>query len=303
MRIDDVLNRNEQGFSFEFFPPKSEAAMEPFMTMVKELERFNPLYCSVTYGAGGTTHERTRDTLFALQRETGLTLMSHLTCIGATKELLNGLLRDYIENGIENILALRGDPPQGGENFDPLKGEFRYAKDLVEFVKTYNAFSISVAVYPEVHQESPSIEADMEYTKRKIDAGADFGITQMFFDNQYYYAFRDRAIKKGISIPILPGIMPITDMNKIMKFAAFCKANIPLRIRERMEGVLDNPEEMEKIGIEIAISQCEDLLDNGVDYLHFYTMNKARVVGSILDALQGRFKKNTASAAGTSSLP
>lgn len=296
MRIGEILKKRRHGFSFEYFPPKSENAMEPFMAIVKDLGRYNPLYCSVTYGAGGTTHERTRDTLVALRRETGLTLMSHLTCIGATREMLDGLLRDYVENGIDNILALRGDPPQEEENFDPLKGEFRYAKDLVEFVKTYNAFSISVAVYPEVHQESPSIEADMEYTKRKIDAGAEFGITQMFFDNQYFYAFRDRAAKKGIDIPIFPGIMPITDLNKIMKFASFCNATIPARIRDRMEGVLDKPGEMEKIGTEIAIQQCEDLLDNGVDYLHFYTMNKAGVVGTILDALEGRFNKDAVSA-------
>ena len=303
MRISDILKKRRRGFSFEYFPPKSEKTMEPFMAVVKDLGRYNPLYCSVTYGAGGTTHERTRDTLVELRRETGLTLMSHLTCIGATRELLDGLLRDYIENGIDNILALRGDPPQKEENFDPLKGEFRYAKDLVEFVKTYNnAFSISVAVYPEVHQESPSIEADMEYTKRKIDAGADFGITQMFFDNQYFYAFRDRAAKKGIDIPIFPGIMPITDLNKIMKFASFCNATVPARIRDRMEGVLDKPEEMEKIGTEIAIRQCEDLLDNGVDYLHFYTMNRAGVVGAILDALEGRFS-NDAVSAGTAYAP
>ncbi len=146
-----------------------------------------------------------------LQRETDLTVMSHLTCIGATRDSMDSLLRDYMNQGIRNILALRGDVPQEIPDFDPTQGEFRYAKDLVDFVKSYDYFSIAVAVYPEVHQESPSLEADMDYTKRKIDAGAEFAITQMFFDNKYFYDFRDRAVRSGINVPILPGIIPMTD--------------------------------------------------------------------------------------------
>ena len=156
----------------------------------------------------------------------------------------------------------------------------------MEFVKQYNYFSISVAVYPEVHPEAISAESDLAYTKQKIDAGADFAITQMFFDNTYLYDFLDRADKNGITIPILPGIMPITDLNKIRKFASFCKATIPKTVEDRMSGVVDKPEEMQKIGIGLAIEQCEDLLDNGIQYLHFYTMNRSDAVIEIIDALK-----------------
>jgi methylenetetrahydrofolate reductase (NADPH) len=286
MKIKEVLDKTDRGISFEFFPPKTEEGKGQLLQVVKELQRHKPMYASVTYGAGGTTQERTRDVLYLLRKETDLTLMSHLTCIGATRESMDELLRDYLEHGIDNILALRGDPPPDVPDFDPTKGEFSYAIDLVRFVKGYNSFSIAVAVYPEVHQEAPSLEADLEFTKAKIDAGADFAITQMFFDNRYLYDFLDRAEKKGITIPILPGIMPITDLKKIRRFALFCKATIPEEVEKRMEPYLDRPEEMEKIGVEIASRQCEDLIENGIRYLHFYTMNRSDVVGRILDGLE-----------------
>jgi methylenetetrahydrofolate reductase (NADPH) len=289
MNIGDILNEKQRGISFEFFPPKTAEGRNQLLLAVNKLRKYNPMYASVTYGAGGSTQERTLKTLFLLSEETDLTLMSHLTCIGATKDSLDHLLRKFMAHGIDNILALRGDPPEDVEDFDPTMGEFSYAKDLVDFVNTYNYFSIAVAVYPEVHQESPSPEADLEFTKMKIDAGADFGITQMFFDNSYFYSFMDKIQQKGITIPILPGIMPITDLNKVKKFASFCKATIPSAIEERMQPVLDSPEEMKKIGIEIAVRQCEDLLDSGVRYLHFYTMNNAEVVSAIMDALKDRF--------------
>ncbi len=285
MKIREILKKRGKGISFEFFPPKSAEGKEGFMKVVNKLKQYDPLYVSVTYGAGGTTQDRTGNTLKWIKQETDLTVMSHLTCIGATKPAMDNLLDDYKANSIDNILALRGDPPKNVPDFDPAKGEFKYARELVEFVKKYNYFSIAVAVYPEGHQESPSIEKDMEYTKQKIDAGADFGITQMFFDNRYYYDFMDRAQKIGITIPILPGIMPITDCKKIMEFASFCNATVPGDIQKKMEPVLDKPDEMRKIGIEYAIRQCEDLLKNGVKYLHFYTMNKSETASEIIDAL------------------
>lgn len=284
MSLREVFRKRGKGISFEFFPPKSVEGKESFMRVVKDLSKYDPLYVSVTYGAGGTTQERTGNTLRWIKKETNLTVMSHLTCIGATRTSMDGLLRDYMAHSIDNILALRGDPPRNVADFDPAKGEFRYAKDLVEFIKRYNYFSIAVAVYPEGHQESPGIEKDMEYTKQKIDAGADFGITQMFFDNRYYYDFLERAEKIGIKIPILPGIMPITDCRKIEEFAEFCNATIPKGIKEKMASVLDEPDEMKKLGIEYAIKQCKDLMKNGVRYLHFYTMNKSDAVSEIIDA-------------------
>lgn len=286
MKIRDMFVQRSKGISLEFFPPKSADGKNSFMDAVKDLKSYNPLYVSVTYGAGGSTQERTSQTLRWLKEETDLTLMSHLTCIGATEVFMEALLNDYMINGVDNILALRGDPPRNVPFFDQFGGDFRYAKDLVSFVRKFNYFSIAVAVYPEGHQESPSIEKDIEYTKKKVDAGADFCITQMFFDNKYFYDFRERAKKIGIDVPILPGIMPITDFRKIMEFANFCHATVPADIQKRLEPFLDTPDEVRKLGIEYTIRQCEDLIKNGVQYLHFYTMNRSDTVREILGALK-----------------
>jgi methylenetetrahydrofolate reductase (NADPH) len=195
------------------------------------------------------------------------------------------LMKDYIEMGVDNILALRGDPPKEVHDYNYDQGEFKIAKDLVEFVGKYDKFSISVAVYPEGHAESPSIEKDMEYTKMKIDAGADFGITQMFFDNVHFHRFMDRADKAGITIPILPGILPVSDFKKVQEFAGFCNATIPKAMHDWFTPYMDSPEDTHKRGIEYAVKQCEDLLKNGVKYIHFYTLNKSESVSGILDAL------------------
>ena len=285
MNIGHKLKERGHGISLEFFPPKSVEGKNDFMKVVHELKPFDPLYVSVTYGAGGTTRDRTFNTLKWIRAETDLTVMSHLTCIGATKTSMSGLLKEYQGCGIDNILALRGDPPLNLIDFDLTKGEFKFARSLVDFIKKYGYFSIAVAVYPEGHVQSSSIEKDMEYTKQKIDAGADFAITQMFFDNRYYYDFIDRAEKLGITIPILPGIMPIVDCKKIVEFAGFCNASVPKEILDRMEPVMDMPEEMRKLGVEYAVKQCEDLIKNGVGYLHFYTMNRSDSVSEILKAL------------------
>jgi methylenetetrahydrofolate reductase (NADPH) len=291
MRVSDKFKERKHGISLEFFPPKTTEGRDAFMNVVKDLSACDPLYVSVTYGAGGTTRDRTVNTLKWIKQETDLTVMSHLTCIGATRASMDALLRDYQDHGIDNILALRGDPPRNAPDFDPARGEFKYARDLVEFVKKYSCFSTAVAVYPEGHGQSPSIEKDMEYTKQKIDAGADFGITQMFFDNRYYYGFMDRAAKLGITVPILPGIMPIIDCKKIVEFAGFCNTTVPKDILDRMEPMMDMPEEMRKLGVEFAVRQCEDLMKHGVNYFHFYTMNRSDSVSEILKALGMRNDK------------
>lgn len=284
MRISTLLQEKKNGVSFEFFPPRTIEAKESFMHAVQALNQHNPLYASVTCGAGGTTRERTANTLKWI-KETGVVVMAHVTCIGETRASMDNLLRNYIIEGIDNILALRGDTPRNAPEFDPSIGEFKYAKDLVAFARSYDRFSIAVAVYPEGHQESSSIEKDMEYTKQKIDAGADFGITQMFFDNRYYYDFIERATKAGINIPIIPGIMPITDCMRVVEFATLCSATIPSEARERMTRIAGRPEEELKFGIEHAVAQCEDLLANGARHLHFYTLNKSEAVSAILAAL------------------
>jgi methylenetetrahydrofolate reductase (NADPH) len=245
------------------------------------------MYVSVTYGAGGSTQDRTKKTLQWIKEETDLSVMSHLTCIGATKDSMDSLLKNYAANGIDNVLAMRGDPPKNVKDFDPTKGEFKYAKDLVEFVKKYNSFSIGVAVYPEGHQEAPSLEKDIDYTKLKVDAGADFGITQMFFDNRYYYDFLDRAGKAGINIPILPGILPITDIKKVREFSSFCKTVVPGSLAKLLDPVADNPDEMRKRGLEYTVKQCEDLLKNKVSYLHFFALNRSDAVSDIINSLGG----------------
>ncbi len=285
MRIDEILKTRSSGVSFEFFPPKTAEGRESLLRVLNQLEQYSPIYVSVTYGAGGTTRERTKETIFQIKERSDIPIMSHLTCIGATRDSISNILTEYMNNGVDNILALRGDKPQGMEDFDISKGEFRYAEDLVKFIKTFNYFCIAVAVYPEGHQESPSLEADLEYTKMKVDAGADFAITQMFFDNRFFYDFVERAQKRGINIPILPGIMPITDFEKIRKFASFCKATIPVEIEDKFARISGKPEDMVKLGVEIAVKQCEDLIENGVRFLHFYTLNKSDAVTDILASL------------------
>jgi methylenetetrahydrofolate reductase (NADPH) len=285
VKIADILKTHTEGVSLEFFPPKSAAGKDAFMKVVHELAAVDPLYVSMTYGAGGTTQERTINSLAWIKEETNLTVMSHLTCIGATRSAMHELLRKFEAEGIDNILALRGDPPKLAPGIEPQKGEFDYARDLVEFIKDLHDFSIAVAVYPEGHSQSPSIERDMDYTKQKIDAGADFGITQMFFDNRHYYDFMERAARSGITIPILPGIMPIIDCKRIVAFAEVCNTTIPQKILDRLEPVMDLPEETRKLGVEFAVQQCEDLMNHGVKYLHFYTMDRCDSVTEILNAL------------------
>jgi methylenetetrahydrofolate reductase (NADPH) len=222
--------------------------------------------------------------------------MSHLTGIGATRDSIGAIVDELESLGIDNILALRGDPPKALSGFDPSKGDFPFARDLVDFLKKTGLFSIAVAVYPEGHPQSPSLAKDLEYTKQKIDQGADFAITQMFFDNRYFYRFRERATRAGITIPIIPGIMPIVDCKRIKEFAGVCSATIPRDILDRMEPVSDLPEEVRKLGVEFAVKQVEDLMRHGVNYIHFYTMNRADSVTEIL-AASGRESQKTLVAA------
>ncbi|UCG34906.1 MAG: methylenetetrahydrofolate reductase [NAD(P)H] [Candidatus Omnitrophota bacterium] len=286
MKITEILKQRDKGVSFEFFPPKTEAGKRSLETTVKALKKYNPLYVSMTYGAAGGAQQRTKEAVIMLLKEKELVVMPHLTGICLEKKEVKNLLDEYRSKGIENIMALRGDPPLDEEGFDFSKQEFCYGLDLVKFIKQYGQFCIGVAVYPEGHIETSSLEEDLEYTKQKIDAGADFAVTQMFFDNTHYYGLLERMNKKGITIPVLPGILPLTDVAKVKQFVSICRTTIPKHIEEKMERYRKDLAEMEKIGVDFTIKQCQDLIKNGAKQLHFFTLNKPEVMKRILDAIQ-----------------
>ena len=285
MRIGRFIAEKERSLSFEFFPPKDKEAEDRLFDSVARFRTLNPAFVSVTYGAGGGTLKNTRHVILRILQETSLVPMPHLTCVDQSRNQLEAILKDYIEHGIENILALRGDPPKGAEKFTTPKDGFCYAKDLVRLAASLSGFSIGVAVYPEGHCESPNLEMDMYYTKQKIDAGADFAITQMFFDNNYFYDFLERAAKAGIKIPVIPGIMAITDIDRIKKFSQTCGATLPDKIIRRFEAVGSTAEQAKKLGIDIATEQCANLLQHGVRYFHFYTLNQSDAVLQIVSNL------------------
>ncbi len=285
MKIAQHIKEKGASLSFEFFPPKNKDGEDRLFQNITKLERLNPDFVSVTYGAGGGTLKNTREVVARLIKETSLVPMPHLTCVDQNRNELKTILEDYRKLGIENILALRGDPPAGSEKFVAPENGFCYARDLVKLVVSMSAFSIGVAVYPEGHCESPNLELDMAYTKEKIEAGADFAITQMFFDNMYFYNFLERSVKAGIRVPIIPGIMPITDIGKIRGFAEKCGATIPDSVLGHFEKATFNPAEIKRIGIELATEQCADLLAHGVPYLHFFTLNQSDTVLRIVNNL------------------
>jgi methylenetetrahydrofolate reductase (NADPH) len=285
MRIGQFIAEKGKSLSFEFFPPRDKAADDQLFKNIARFEALHPAFVSVTYGAGGGTLKNTRHVVLRILRETPLVPMPHLTCVDQNRDELKAILKDYMKLGIENVLALRGDPPEGAEEFTPPKGGFCYARDLVQLVVYLSGFSIGVAVYPEGHCESPNLEMDMYYTKQKIDAGADFAITQMFFDNSYFYSFLERAAKADIKIPIIAGIMAITDIGRIKRFSQICGATLPDKIIQRFEKVGSTPEEAKKVGIEVATEQCADLLKHGLRYFHFFTLNQSDAVLQIVSNL------------------
>jgi methylenetetrahydrofolate reductase (NADPH) len=284
MKIGDVIKARGRSLSFEFFPPKDEASEDQLFQTIKILKGYQPTFVSVTYGAGGGTLRNTRKVVLRIREETTLTPMPHLTCVDQSQKDLDNILKDYKSHGVENVLALRGDPPKGTDKFVAHPEGFCYAIDLVRLVVALGGYSIGVAVYPEGHKEAPDLETDLYYTKQKINAGADFAITQMFFDNRFFYNFMERAGTAGITIPIIPGIMPITDVEKIKRFGKMTGATLPKSIVEPMEKAA-SPEEVFKLGVDFASKQCEDLRRNGVKYFHFYTMNQPQAVTEIVNNL------------------
>lgn len=287
MKIKDILKLRDQGVSFEFFPPASAKSKLKLIETVKALGKYNPLYASMTCGAGGAWQDqaKTQTAVDILLTEGNLVVMPHLTCVETPLSIIKQLLAAYQQKGIENIMALRGDPPKDRANSNSKSEGFSHAVDLVKLIRSQTEFCLGVAVYPEGHIESESLNQDLDHTKQKIDSGADFAVTQMFFDNSYFYSFFERARRAGITIPILPGILPLTNIAKIKQFASICRTTIPKQIEERMEQVRDEPDEMERIGIEFTIKQCRDLKGQGFKRLHFFTLNKPKVMSEILDAI------------------
>lgn len=280
--------------SFEFFPPHSEKMQETLWKSIQRLKPLAPSFVSVTYGADGSTRERTHDVVERIVNETDLTVAPHLTCVDASRGEIDAIAREYWDMGIRHIVALRGDPPADSGAYTPTRGGYAYASDLVAGLKKVADFDISVAAYPEVHPEAPSAEFDLENLKRKLDAGASRAITQFFFDTGLFLRFRDRCAAAGIDSPIVPGILPITRFAQMTKFAAHCGASVPDWLRDRFEGLDDDAETRNLIAANVAIEQVQRLQAEGVDEFHFYTLNRSQLTVAICHALGIRPKQAAA---------
>jgi methylenetetrahydrofolate reductase (NADPH) len=273
--------------SFEFFPPKAGEAEDSFWRAVKRLETVSPDFVSVTYGAGGTTRDRTLRTVKRLHDDTTLSPAAHLTCVGATKDEVNAVVRDFWDAGVRHILALRGDPPGGvGKKFEPHPDGYQNAADLVRGIRDLGAFEVSVSAYPERHPDSVSIEEDLAFMADKADHGATRAISQFFFHNSFFLRLRDRIFARGIDIDLVPGILPITNFAKVCEFAGKCGAHIPPELARRFAGLDADPETRNLVAAIVAAEQVEALRREGVNTFHFYTLNRADLVYAICRVLQ-----------------
>jgi methylenetetrahydrofolate reductase (NADPH) len=285
MRISDSLAARRPFFSFEFFPPKSDEAHAQLLETARTLRELRPAFVSVTYGAGGSTRARTVEVSKQIRNEVGLNVMAHVTCVGSSRPELRSLLGDLESAGIENVLALRGDPPRDAPAFVQPSGGFAHADELIAMIKRNYNFCVGGACHPEKHLEAPDFATDLKHLRGKVDAGAEFLITQLFFDNDKYFSFVDRARAKGINVPILPGIMPITNFEQIKRFTALCGATIPPKLLVELEARKSEPKAVEDLGVAFATLQCADLLRRGAPGIHFYTLNKSPASRAIVSSL------------------
>jgi methylenetetrahydrofolate reductase (NADPH) len=289
MRIDErIASSSEPCFSFEFFPPKTAEGEENLSRALAELSSLEPTFVSVTYGAAGSREQRekTIEIVSRIKAEHGLEAMAHFTCVGSTVDELRGMLDRMRDAGIANVLALRGDPPPGQDEWRPTEGGLRYSRELIELIRAGYDFTVGAACFPEVHIHAASAESDLRYAREKVEAGARFLITQLFFDNAVYYDFVDRARDVGIDVPIIPGIMPITNVAQIERFTALCGACIPERLHRELERRADQPDAVENFGVAYATLQSADLLAHGAPGIHFYTLNRSPATRAILSALR-----------------
>jgi len=291
MHIHDILELDKPSLSFEFFPPRSAKAAEDLYQTIRELEPYRPSFVSVTYGAGGSTRERTHDLVIRIRRTTTIPTIPHLTCVGHTESEIQALLERYASEGVANILALRGDPPADGQGHDWTKCDFPHAADLVAFIRRFNqsgahpdprGFGIGVAGFPEGHPDTPNRMLELDHLKAKVDAGADYICTQLFFDNHDLLDFRDRCEIAGIRAPVIAGIMPVVSLSGMRRMAELAVgARFPARLLRALERAGDDPESIERVGIHYAAQQCAELLDEKIAGIHFYTLNKSRATREI----------------------
>ena len=284
MKIQEMLQEGRT-ISFEFFPPRNADGIPGVLDTLAELTAYCPDFVSVTYGAGGSTRQFTEEITVRAKESSGVEVMAHLTCAGQTVEELDGVLQRLEEAGIENVIALRGDPPRGADQFTVTEGGLSHASELVSHIKANYEFGIAAACYPEGHTEAKSLEQDLEYAKLKVDNGAEFLITQLFFDNNDYFEFADRAVAAGIDVPVVPGVLPVLSAPQIRRFTALCGSRIPADLDAELERLGDDDGSVRELGIEYAARQVEGLWDAGVPGVHFYVLNRSYSVSRILDRL------------------
>ena len=285
MKIKDILEKTRP-VSFEFFPPRHAEGIPAVVETIHELTVYCPDFVSVTYGAGGSTRAFTEEITIEAKRTTGVEVMAHLTCVGQTKEEIHGVLERLEAEGVENIIALRGDPPRGSTEFVPMEGGFPHATDLLQHIKSNFNFGVAAACYPEGHTESVDLDTDLEYVKQKVDNGADFLISQLFYDNRYFFDFVDRARAGGIEVPIIPGVLPVLNAEQVRRFTKLSGSEIPPALDRLLDKYADNDADARDMGVEYATAQVRELWDSGVPGVHFYVLNRSYSVSRILDNLK-----------------
>jgi methylenetetrahydrofolate reductase (NADPH) len=288
MRIDQIIaEADEPLFSFEFFPPKSDAGERVLGLALESLRALSPDFVSVTYGAGGSSRGRTLELTKWIKQELGIEAMAHLSCVGSTRRELLEIVEDMSRAGIENVLALRGDPPRGQSDWEAHPGGLAYSTELAGLIRDdYPNLCVGGACFPEIHPEAPDLAHDLRFLKEKVDSGVSFLVTQLFFDNELYFRFVDEARAAGIEVPILPGVMPITDLSQIKTITGMCGATIPESLLEALEWRSHDPEAVLQLGVSHATLQCAELLARGAPGIHFYTLNRSHATRAILSALK-----------------
>jgi methylenetetrahydrofolate reductase (NADPH) len=286
MRIDGILAERRPVFSFEFFPPKTSEGLSNLRETLAVLSNDAPDFVSVTYGALGSTRDTTIDIVKWIKQDLGIEAMAHFTCVGATKEELRTTLDEIEAAGVENVLALRGDPPAGQDEWVQTEGGLLYSTELIELLNEHYSFAVGAASFPEVHPQAASSESDIEFLKAKQDAGASFLITQLFYDNEFYFDFVARAREAGVTVPIIPGVMPVTNLRNIRRITELCKSELPEPFERQLEAREDDPQALQDLGVAYATLQCVDLLSRGAPGIHFYTLNRSPATRAILAALR-----------------